>query len=351
MSVILNVTDPGAASAVQDLGRFGHRASGVPVAGALDNVSLRLLNGLLGNDPAEAALEIRLSAPTFVAGDSPARLALGGTLNATLHTPAGESRIEPWSTVTIPPQGKLDIKLLPGFMGGLIGFGGGLDLPGVLGSRATYQRAAIGGFQGRNLHAGDQLKLRRAASGNEHFLAQPFPLTASKIRVMQGPQTDHFSAQMLAQFIEQTYIVTPAMDRMGIRLEGSALAHLPEKGPDIISEGMVPGCIQVPGNGQPIIILGDGQTVGGYAKPAVVIAADLHKLAALKPGDKLQFQWVNDTQAQAAYRALETEIKKSLDSIVESHFKNGLDMQALYTANLIGGMVDGARPDHFSSHL
>jgi allophanate hydrolase len=182
-------------------------------------------------------------------------------------------------------------------------------------------------------------------------LAEPFTLGDGPIRVLPGPQEDSFTAEALETLFAADYEVTKDLDRMGIRLIGPSLAHHPERGAEILSEGMVPGCIQVPGSGQPILVLADGQTVGGYPKPGVVISADLPRLAALRPGDRLHFQAVTLGEAEAALDHLEGRIRDAVAAITEDKLVDGYDLEALQSGNLIGGVVDMAQPDHFPGHL
>ncbi len=355
----LEVVAPGAMTTVQDLGRAGYRSQGVPLAGVLDRSALRLVNGLLGNDPGEAGLEVRLTGPRLRALDGAVRLALGGGVAARVDRGEGEAAAEvpPWTTLTLHPGETVEIRLVDGAMVGIIGIGGGLDLPPVMGSRATYVRAGIGGVEGRGLVAGDILRIRSGAGAagaarTERRLAAPFVAGGGPIRVMPGPQEDHFTRAAMETFVSAEYVVTKEMDRMGIRLSGPALAHAPDKGADILSEGMVPGCIQVPGNGLPILVLADGQTVGGYPKLGVVISADLPRLAAVRPGDVLRFLAVTPEDAEAALDALDARIESALASATEATVAgNEPDLDALWHCNLIDGVVDMTRPDHFPGHL
>ncbi|MCF8479879.1 MAG: biotin-dependent carboxyltransferase family protein [Rhodospirillum sp.] len=352
MTALLEILAPGAMTTVQDLGRIGFRGQGVPLAGVLDRVALRLVNALLGNDPGEAVLEVRLTGPRVRVGEAPVRLALGGGVSARVARSGKAVDAAPWTTVTIDPGEILEIRLVDDAMVGLVGIAGGLDLPPVLGSRSTYVRAGIGGLDGRSLAEGDRLRCRvPAPPGADRRLAAPFTLGAGAIRVLPGPQENHFTSEALETVFSAEYEVTKDLDRMGIRLSGPSLAHHPERGAEILSEGMAPGCIQVPGSGQPILVLADGQTVGGYPKPGVVISADLPRLAALRPGDRLRFQAVTLEEAEAALDHLEGRVQEAIASITEDRLVDGYDLEALQSGNLIGGVVDMAQPDHFPGHL
>jgi allophanate hydrolase len=178
---------------------------------------------------------------------------------------------------------------------------GGIASPPQLGSRSTYQRAMIGGIDGRPLVTGNELP----CATQEHLeyrecQADPWTYADAPLRVMLGPQDGNFRPESLRQFLACAYQVTAQIDRMGARLEGPALAHVSPEAADIVSDGVTPGAIQVPGNGQPIILLADCQTVGGYPKIATVIAADVPRLGQLRPEQSIRFCAVSGAQARQA---------------------------------------------------
>src|SRR3546814_518081 len=178
-------------------------------------------------------------------------------------------------------------------------------------------RAGLGGFAGRALQAGDRLPLHDAAAeeGDEHELVDSFDYGSGPVRVVLGPQEDRFTAAGIATFLSEPYTVTKEADRMGLRLDGLVIEHT--SGADIASEGLVTGCIQVPGNGRPIILMADRQTTGGYTKIATVISADLPRCGWLKPGDSLNFATVTVAEAEAARREQETRIRALIGGIRE----------------------------------
>ncbi len=284
----VEILDGGWRTSVQDRGRPGLRRHGVPMSGALDLAALARANAALGNAPDAAALEATLSGPRlrFLA---PCAFAVAGAdLGALLERadlPA------PWPV----PRGAA-VRARPGnvlaFAGRRAGcraylaFAGGIDVPVVLGSRATDLTAGFGGLDGRALQAGDRLTL--GAPGREPEPAwararEADPALDPTVRVMLGPQDDHFDASAQRRFFETAWLVSATSDRVGCRLTGAPLAHA---GPtEFASDGMVPGCIQVPADGQPIVSLNDGPTTGGYPKIATVVRADLARLAQLVPGE------------------------------------------------------------------
>ena len=164
------------------------------------------------------------------------------------------------------------------------------------------------------------------------------------LRVLPGPQDDHFDADTWAQFLSAEFSVTRDVDRMGVRLQGPVLRHVAGKGADIVSEAVAPGAVQVPGAGQPIVLGVDAQTIGGYAKIATVISADLPRLAHLRPGSVLRFAVVSREQALAARLAQTAALADWVRRLEPARASGTADEAALYASNLISGMID-ARSD------
>lgn len=358
----LQVVAPGALATVQDLGRPGWRRIGMPRAGALDPGLLRIANLLVGNAEAAPAIEFFVTGPTLKAGDQPLQLGLAGDFAATLQRANGEQTALPsWRSVTLQPGDALRVGQLRSQRVGCVAVAGLVVAP-VLGSASTYVRAALGGHAGRALAAGDTLSaavrpLQSGARTAERVLRDPpgtAPGTAadmlrSPIRVVPGPQDDFFSAQTLASFFSSTYWVSAEADRMGLRLQGTALAHRSDKGAEIVSDATVPGSIQVPGNGLPIVLLADGQTVGGYPKIGTVASADLARLATAAVGAALRFQAVTVAEAEALALAHEAGLRRMLRAIGPLVQDGDIDLDALYASNLVSGIIsaqhaDGADP-------
>ncbi len=336
---MLEVLQAGPANAVQDAGRLGHRAIGVPVSGAADPVLLACANALLGNAPDAAGLELPLMGPTLRAIEAPVRVALAGAVEAALQRADGQSQHVPSNhTVTLHRD---DVLRVGAVMTGVayLALAGGCQVPLQLGSRSTYARAHLGGVQGRALAAGDLLAC--AALQGDPWLERrgaPWQHAQGPIRVMLGPQDDAFTPQAIEQLLSQPFQVTRECDRMGMRLEGPQLTH--RAGADITSDGVVPGAIQVPGNGAPIILFADAQTVGGYAKIATVIRADLPRLAHMRPGLSLRFEAVTRAQALQARDDLAARLAQ-WQARIETYLPPGvLDVQALHGGNLVSGMIN-----------
>lgn len=294
----LLVEEAGLFTTVQDLGRCGHQRLGVPPSGALDPFSLRTANLVVGNPPGAAGLEMcRVGATVRVRAES-ARVALAGAFAPAGDLPLLESR-------TLRHGDALRIGRIAG--GALyLAVEGGFDLLPVLGSLSTYTRGGIGGFEGRRLRPGDALPLVRPAATPRPERALPHAVPAERdrpLRVVLGPQADHFTEAAVEALLMADFAVTPEADRMGLRLQGPRLEHLGP--PEIASDGNATGCLQVPGSGQPIALLPDRHTAGGYPKIATVITADLHRLGQAVPGTVLRFEAVAPEQARVVLARLE----------------------------------------------
>lgn len=340
MIVHLLISQPGPQTTVQDRGRLGAQAYGVPVCGALDAEALALANALVGNPAEAAALECRLLGPSFTVEGGPARFALAGAEAQIELTQNGETRRLPaWRAFDAPAGATIRIGALKGSGCAILAMAGGCDVPSVLGSRTTDLKGGFGGHHGRALIAGDRLQIG-AADLKGPCLALPRPPDLGfdgVLRVVLGPQDEAFSAEALETFLSATYQVSREADRMGIRLEGPTLGF--RTGADITSDGIATGCIQVPGSGLPIILLADHQTVGGYAKVATVISADLPRAGRLLPGATLRFAAVSVAEAEAARRARAGDLARHVASLQPVQDGARINVEALFTTNLISGVV------------
>ena len=301
MSAMIEVVEGGIGNSIQDTGRVGFRHMGITVSGCLDPMLARCANALVGNAPDCAVIEIRAVGPTLKVTHGRVRVALAGDLTATLTRADGRSRqVAPWVSVTLLPKDSLEVGFLAGGTA-YLAVSGGIRSPLQLGSRSTYQRAAIGGIDGLPLLSGQSLPCASQDHRQYHeYHSAPWSCAGGAIRVMLGPQQEYFKPEAIATLLGSDYQVSAQQDRMGMRLDGPPLAHLTAQSADIVSDGVTPGVIQVPGNGQPIILLADCQTVGGYPKIATVISADLPLLAQMHPGQALRFVAVDARQAHAA---------------------------------------------------
>lgn len=328
MFEVLNCPVP---ASLQDLGRRGYRHFGVPVSGALDSLSLRLANALVGNPPGAAALEMRLTGPRLRAA-APLRIALAQA-EAVIERGAGLREALPsWQSATLAAGDVLKIGTVRGGAG-YLAVAGGFDAPVVLGSRSTYARAGFGSL----LREGMPLPVGEVSLSGPELVVLPAPtFETGPIRVIPGPQREMFTDAAFATFVSAGYAVTQEADRMGLRLAGPALAHV--AGADIVSDAVTPGAIQVPGDGRPIVLLADCQSVGGYAKIATVIAADLPRLGRLLPGDTLRFTAVDVEAAGAALRAQEAWLAGTIAALRPVQ-AGAVDLDALYQCNLVDGVI------------
>jgi biotin-dependent carboxylase-like uncharacterized protein len=341
MSAALKVVRAGLFDTVQDLGRIGFMALGMPTAGAMDRIALSLANALCGNAVGMAGLEIGVMGPDLLVEADSLRIALVGPLSPGLidGPDAPAKPIESDRTHLLKRGQILRMGMVEGSSTAYLAVAGGFALPPFMGSLSTYARAGIGGFQGRKLAAGDSLPLAgdQAPSGDEKKLGHAFDYGSGPIRIVWGPQDDYFSEAGRNTFVTSEYRVSKEADRMGIRFEGPTIEHA--KGADIISDGIGPGAIQVPGAGLPIVLLADRQTVGGYSKIATVASADLPRLGGLLPGQTVRFTPVSVEQAEALRRDQEARLQRAIADFKVARPPGGIDLARLYEENLIDGVV------------
>jgi antagonist of KipI len=303
MSELL-VIKPGMLTTIQDLGRWGLQARGVPVAGPMDPWSHRIANALVGNARDAATLEITLLGPELEFQNERLAAVSGAEFDLTI-----DDRPAPWNAAFLAPSGsRLRFRMRKRGVRAYLALAGGIAVAPVLGSRATHLVCAMGGLAGRPLRAGDRVPLGNAASarGPAPSLPQPvvpLPEGHATVRVLPGPQADYFAADAMDILQSAPYTIAPNSDRMGFRLSGPALLHA--RGADIISDATPLGTLQVPASGQPILLMADRQTTGGYPKIATVISADMARVGQLAPGDSITFAAVSEREAMAALIAQE----------------------------------------------
>ncbi len=299
----LKVIQPGLATTLQDLGRRGYQAYGVSLAGAADFLSLMVGNWLLGNRARTAALEITIAGPE-VEFTGPLAFSLTGAVVQAELIPAGGGAPRPvpmWTALLASPGDRLRIGTATAGCRSYLCVAGGFDMEPVLGSLSEDLFGKVGPF-GRPLKAGDWLPTGLPLHAPAAVAGRTFPTdlrpayTGSlTVRVTRGPQSDAFSDEAWSTFLAGEYTIGENSDRQGLRLQGPTVA--PSGSADIISEPIAPGAIQVPANGQPILLLNNRQTLGGYTKIAVALYPDLTFAAQLRPGDKVRFQEVSLAEA------------------------------------------------------
>ena len=278
---------------IQDMGRIGWRRFGVSSAGAMDTYGLAATNVLVGNPSSTAALEFAFAGGSWEVDTVSCRIAVAGPFD----TRVDGRKMPAWSSLTVRRGQRIDIGGSRGAIWGYLAIAGGLAVEPTLGSRSTHRRSAIGGLAGRGLTLGDMLPLalNEAPPGPDLALRGAGLANLGPIRAIVGPQDDRFTAQALHDFFNEEFVVTNRCDRLGYCLSGPILRHV--AGADIISDGVVPGCVQVPGSGQPIVLMRDCQPPGGYAKLACVVSADLGRFSQLRAGQTIRFQQVGVAEA------------------------------------------------------
>lgn len=317
----------GPLASVQDLGRFGHRAIGVGSGGALDPFAARIANLLAGNEEDAALIEITLGNFRIRFTDERAIAWCGGTFETKIgsaEVPAGHAFLVRAGDELAANAPQIGCRMW-------LAIAGGIHVPSILNSRSTDLRAGFGGFEGRALQDGDELPLGELTAANRARAkmlgearlsawsaqrewaspAMPYPT----LRIVRGVDWRRFDVSTHRNLTSKKFTVTPEADRMGVRLHGPEL-HRKDSG-DLLSEAVAPGTIQVPPSGQPILLLGDCQTIGGYPKIAHVITVDLPVAAQLRSGDEVQFRETSIAEAHALLLQRESDLDR---------FRIGLDL-------------------------
>lgn len=339
MTGFLKIVDTGPFSTIQDLGRHGFQDLGVPVSGALDTNALRLANALVGNVETDAAIEFRLNGPAMKIDADEVLIGLAGT-QASLRVEGDEPRhIKGWCSGMVRRGETVHAPVLKDTSTAYIAVSGGIDTDPVLGSRSTYVRGGIGGHKGRGLRIGDELPIGQLRNAMKPLMVPDPPRgLPDKLRVVAGPQDAMFTQDALDTLTSGSFSVTSQSDRMGMRLEGPQLPHI--DGYNIVSDGIATGSIQVPGNKQPILLLADHQTTGGYPKIATVISADIPGAGRLRPGDAIGFSVVTVAEAEAIAREAMQRLSGLIDTMGPAIDPGEIDVDALYNANLISGVAN-----------
>jgi biotin-dependent carboxylase-like uncharacterized protein len=325
------VLEPGILTTIQDLGRYGFSQFGVPPSGALDTFSLRVSNLLVGNDE-EAGLEITLMGLRIRALKEVVIAITGGDLSPTLN---GEP-VEMWRTHLLVQEDIIAFKKVSAGCRAYLSAGGGFIVPKIMGSSSTYLSGKFGGLEGRPLRRGDVLYTSGSSSSLDklglRFPSDWIPSLEKEVllRVIPGPQDHHFTDGGFQTLTSSSYEVTPQCDRMGIRLEGPRIERRLDVEESIISEGLISGAVQVPGDGKPIIILTELVT-GGYTKIVTIISTDLPRVAQLKPGNRVKFKPVSIEEAHYLLKEQEERLEQ---------FKKIIQNQALAVGRAWRFMVD-----------
>ena len=308
---VLRIESPGLMSTIQDLGRFGYQRFGISTSGASDRDALRLGNLLLGNDVGAAAVEITFGGFAAVFTAATAFAISGADLGPTLNgTPIAIGTI-----YVAAPNDRIAMAAPVAGFRSYLHLSGGVVCNQVLGSAATYQPATIGGIDGRSLIEGDELETGDPTLAVSAGASLDFPTTQpaqipQPVRVVLGPQDDHFTQAGISAFLGEVFTVTDRSNRQGVRLDGPEI-EAENDGYDIVSDAVVTGSIQIPGDRKPIILMSDRQTTGGYPKIAVVATVDLPHIAQAAPGTQIQFVAISREEAVALLKEREATIDEA----------------------------------------
>lgn len=308
---MIEVLNPGFYTLIQDQGRFGYQEFGMPVSGALDLDSYRLANWLVQNIHNEAILEVTLSGPTLKFHKN-TQIAITG---ANMQPIIDGVLVLMYQTITVEKGSVLSFKGLLSGCRAYIAISGGVLLENEMGSKSTYAYANLGGFKGRKLLKKDTLKLKTKKNVIKRCIPKDFHpnyFSLLSVRVIEGPEAFLFSQEEIHKFYSTEFEILPESNRMGFRLKGQQIQYSSPF--EMLSSGVVKGTIQIPVNGQPIVLLSDTQTTGGYPRIGNVIQIDLPLLAQQKPGDRIRFRIISLKEAQSLAYNKETSLRRFLES-------------------------------------
>lgn len=330
----LRILSAGPMLTIQDLGRRGLRHQGVSGAGPVDPAAMAMANALVGNDPATAVLEFAGPAGRFDC-TRPLRLAVTG--GACVIRRDGQP-LAPGEAHRLRPGEILDVGVPQGAVWGYLALSGGIATKPVLGARSTHLRSGLGGLDGQRLRAGQRLPLGAERVGPCLRMAGRDGVAAGgPIRVVPGPQDDFFAPEIRARLLEDRFVVTPQRDRMAMVLGGTTLPAF--RGHDIVSDGTVPGSIQVPASAAPIVLLCESQTSGGYPKIATVISADLPRLAQTPDGAEIRFAAIARDEAEEILIDTRCRLRAALMDLIPKP-EGELPSDYLLSQDLVGGVFE-----------
>lgn len=352
----LTVKHPGLYSTVQDSGRTGLRYLGIPWSGVGCKPWMRFANALLDQDLATPVIETIEGGLTLSVLDQNVSVAIVGDVRAEcVHADGSKSTIQAWRTLTLTHGDTLSIVQTGGYRCAIVGIQG-LEVKQHFGSASTYANAALGGLNGRLLQVGDELPLnpntQTLTAQRNQF--EPYRFTGEPssndgdgvfvVRAVAGPQDDAFTDEALNTFFSASYEVSQDIDRMGARLNGPALTHRSVSHRDLVSDAILPGSVQVPGIGTPIVMLADAHTMGGYPKIATVVSADRALFSLVRPGSIVRFEQVTSDAAREHTLCVERSVLAHLET-KQSVPSDPLNPERLLSLNLIDGVSDAMNFD------
>lgn len=316
----IKVINPGVLTTIQDCGRIGFQQYGIPISGAMDLLSLQLANILVDNDKNEACLEMTMVGPTIEFNFNTSIAITGADMMPQIN---GNS-VRMYETIYIKSGDVLKFSTAKSGFRSYLSVQGGFDIPKVIGSKSTYIRGKIGGYEGRKLKNEDEIKINKISKLASKRKIPYHMISEYKqkeiIRVILGPEEESFSKLGLKTFLNSEYEISNQFDRMGYKLNGPKIDHKTK--PDIISTGITLGTIQVSGNGQPMVMLSDKQTTGGYTRIANVITIDIQKFGQLKSGNKIKFEKIELKKAQKLFIEQQKKIQELIDVFKKVNDRN-----------------------------
>jgi len=317
----LEIIKPGIFSTVQDLGRKGFLASGIPPSGAMDRFALKMGNLLVKNSPGEAGIEMTAMGLTMRMIENRIIAFTGGAF----HIRKNGKAVSPWQALEAKKDDVISVGKAEKGWRGYLCVAGGIDVPAVLGSKSTYAMGALGGFRGRPLKGGDMILAGPSREPADSLIGRrvkkeviPNPEDAKILRVVMGPQDDYVAEESIETFLTRPYRVSNKANRVGYRFEGPKfkfreMKKAKDAGSDpsnIVDDGNAIGAIQIPGGVEPICLAVDGVSMGGYVKIACLIAADMDRMAQLRIGDPIRFQKVTVDEARHILRQKEDQVSE-----------------------------------------
>lgn len=343
MSKLVVVT-VGPATSIQDAGRFGAQRYGLTTSGAMDRVSLAVANRLTGNSPFAAAIEIGPLGASFIARDGAVRIALSG---AARSADIAGTKLSHNTTALLADGETLKLGAARNGVFSYLAIDGGIAGEPVFGSLSVNARAGLGSPFPRVLQPGDALDVGTALFAPHERAIELPEWPKSEIRIVMGPQDDEFG-EARDLFLNSNWRISTTSDRMGYRLEGPKVSHI--GGHNIVSDGTVNGSIQVPGSGQPIVLMADRGTSGGYPKIATVISADLGRFAQTQVGTTIRFKSISIADAQAEARRM-AEFLRALPTYIHAAGGSNLNLAELQNANVAGAAVNAMDIATWQTHM
>lgn len=319
----IKILNPGLLTTIQDKGRWGYQQFGMSVAGVMDDFATRIANLLVENDQYEAILEVTLLGVEILFNCDEVISITGSNMNPKING----YPVPMWTSLYVKAGDRLSSTGAVSGLRSYVGFSRGLDVPKIMGSKSTFTRGNLGGFEGRKLNKNDEIKLgKKDLPLRGGYLSSEYKPDYGRdntIRVVLGPQDEYFDKEAIEVFLNSKYTITSEADRMGYRLDGPKINHI--DGADIVSDGVVFGSVQVPGHGSPIIMMADRQTTGGYTKIATVITPDLPKLAQMSPGSTMNFEKLTVEESHSIYKEYEDRFYEISEFIKNNKFQfNGI---------------------------